>query len=53
MITRFDEVPSAHLAKFMKNLNSDVGQKNNAHLANLSVQLDYNGFLSSLIFAKE
>ena len=47
MITRFDEVYSAHLAEFMRNLNSDVGQKNHAHLANLSMQLDYNGFLSS------
>jgi hypothetical protein len=37
----------------MRNLNSDFGQKNNAHLANLSMQLDYNGFLSSSIFAKE
>jgi gamma-tubulin complex component 2 len=50
MITRFDEVFSAHLAEFMKNLNSDFGQKNNAHLANLSMQLDYNGFISSSIF---
>lgn len=47
MITRFDEVFSAHLAEFMNNLNSDFGQKNNAHLENLSMQLDYNGFLSS------
>ena len=47
MITRFDEVFSAHLAEFMKNLNSDYGQKTNAHLTNLSMQLDYNGFLSS------
>jgi gamma-tubulin complex component 2 len=53
MITRFDEVFSAHLSEFMRNLNSDFGQKNNAHLANLSMQLDYNGFLSSSIFAKE
>jgi len=53
MITRFDEVFSAHLAEFMRNLNSDFGQKNNAHLANLSMQLDFNGFLSSSIFAKE
>ena len=47
MITRFDEVFSAHLAEFMKNLNSGFGQKNNAHLSNLSLQLDYNGFVSS------
>ena len=54
MITRFDEVFSAHLAEFMKNLNSDYGQKNNAHLTNLSMQLDYNGFLTSDIpHAKE
>jgi hypothetical protein len=46
MITRFDEVFSAHLAEFMKNLNSDHGQKSNAHLSNLSMQLDYNGFVS-------
>jgi len=49
MITRFDEVFSAHLAEFMKNLNSDYGQKRNAHLTNLSMQLDYNGFLSSSV----
>jgi hypothetical protein len=53
MITRFDEVFSAHLSEFMKNLNSDFGQKSNAHLANLSMQLDYNGFLSSSILEKE
>jgi len=53
MITRFDEVFSAHLSEFMKNLNSDFGQKSNAHLANLSMQLDYNGFLSSSIYEKE
>ena len=53
MITRFDEVFSAHLAEFMKNLNSDYGQKNNAHLTNLAMQLDYNGFLSSSIPAKQ
>ena len=53
MITRFDEVFSAHLSEFMKNLNSDFGQKSNAHLANLSMQLDYNGFLSSSVYGKE
>ena len=53
MITRFDEVFSAHLAEFMKNLNSDYGQKSNAHLSNLSMQLDYNGFVSSSISRKE
>ena len=53
MIARFDEVFSAHLSEFMKNLNSDFGQKSNAHLANLSMQLDYNGFLSSSIYEKE
>ena len=53
MITRFDEVFSAHLSEFMKNLNSDFGQKSNAHLANLSMQLDYNGFLSASILEKE
>ncbi|KAL7540819.1 hypothetical protein ACHAXR_010403 [Thalassiosira sp. AJA248-18] len=53
MITRFDEVFSAHLAEFMKNLNSDFGQKDNAHLTNLSMQLDYNGFVSSSMPAKE
>jgi len=47
MITRFDEVFSAHLAEFMKNLNSDYGQKSNAHLTNLHMQLDYNGFMSA------
>lgn len=54
MIIRFDEVFSAHLAGFMKNIDSgDYGQKSNAHLTNLSMQLDYNGFLSSSISAKE
>jgi len=53
MITRFDEVFSAHLAEFMKNLNSDFGQKSNAHLTNLSMQLDYNGFVTSSIHEKE
>lgn len=53
MITRFDEVFSAHLAEFMKNLNSEFGQKNNAHLSNLSMQLDYNGFVSSTIYPKD
>jgi len=53
MITRFDEVFSAHLAEFMKNLNSDFGQKSNAHLTNLSMQLDYNGFVSSSAYGKE
>ena len=52
MISRFDEVFSAHLAEFMKNLNCDFGQKNNTHLANLSMQLDYNGFISSSIFCQ-
>mmetsp|Transcript_30088 Transcript_30088/g.63820 ORF Transcript_30088/g.63820 Transcript_30088/m.63820 type:complete len:1034 (+) Transcript_30088:2-3103(+) len=54
MIKRFEEVFSAHLAEFMKNLNSDYGQKSNAHLTNLSMQLDYNGFVSSSVqHAKE
>ena len=47
MISRFDEVFSAHLAEFVRNLESDRGRKDNAHLSNLSLQLDYNGFLSS------
>ena len=49
MITRFDEVFTAHLGEFMKNLDDNDGDYNGRtmHLANLSMQLDYNGFVSS------
>ena len=47
MIKKFDQVFTSHLAEFMKNLNSDYGQRSNSHLTNLFMQLDYNGFVSS------
>ena len=47
MIKKFDQVFTSHLAEFMKNLNSDFGQRSNSHLTNLFTQLDYNGFVSS------
>ena len=53
MIRRFDEVFSSHLAEFMKLLKSDYGRRSNAHLTNLFMQLDYNDFVSSSMYAKK
>ncbi|EJK44550.1 hypothetical protein THAOC_36900, partial [Thalassiosira oceanica] len=53
MITRFDEVFSAHLAEFLRNLNSDFGQKSNAHLTNLFLKLDYNGYCSETLLSEK
>jgi len=50
MIKKFDQVFTSHLAEFMKNLNSDYGQRSNSHLTNLFMQLDYNGFVSSSLY---
>ncbi|KAL7545825.1 hypothetical protein ACHAWF_009175 [Thalassiosira exigua] len=54
MIARFDEVFSAHLAGFVRSLDGDRGggggrggAGGDAHMANLAMQLDYNGFVSS------
>lgn len=53
MILRFDEVFSANLGEFMKSLKSDYGRRSNAHLTNLFMQLDYNGFVSASMEEKE
>ncbi|KAL7443740.1 hypothetical protein ACHAXM_009023, partial [Skeletonema potamos] len=53
MIKKFDQVFTSHLAEFMKNLNSDFGQRSNSHLTNLFTQLDYNGFVSSSLYSSD
>jgi hypothetical protein len=46
MVSRYSEVFDSNLAEFLQTLHSEMDGKYHAHMANLCVRLDYNGYVT-------